>query len=117
MDTISTKIWNAYNAKKITAEQVVELFTAVKEPQALPKVHERSMTTFRKQVKTDRSRQRYSAAETAQIVKGIEGGYKHKAIAKTLGRSEQAINHRVHVMKSQNKLVRSTGGGQTGMQL
>ncbi len=119
MSTFSDQIWDAYNAKKITAEQVRELLTAVKKPQSEPTVHARSMTTSksRKQVKSENSRKRYSAAEIAQIEKGIANGYTHRAIAKALGRSAQAINHRAQVMKSQNQSVKSIGGGQTGMQL
>ena len=119
MDTLTqAEIVAAYEAKVITAERAMALLSGYKKPEAASVRQPQTMTLkkTRKMKICDNARRRYTAAEDAQIIQGITNKFTQSAIAKTLGRSQQAINHRVHIMR-RSKIKPSTGGGQAGMQL
>ena len=120
MDTLTqAEIVAAYEAKVITAERAMALLSGYKKPEAAP-VLQPKLQPSRKRNRAqvfENARRPYSAADEAQIIQGIRNGYSQRTIAKTLSRSQGAINFRVHLMRVRSKTKPSTSEGQSGMQL
>ena len=122
MDTLTQdEIFAAYRATVITAERAMALLSGYKKPEAAQVMERKLAPSVTKQKRKmqvcDNARRRWTAAEDAQILQNSTSGFTQRQIAKTLRRSQQAINHRLHIMRVRSKTKSSTGGGQAGMQL